>query len=74
MNFLLQFVVIYFYLISENKVFSWGKNEFGKLGHGDTKDRNTPTQVNFFDGKKMIQISCGYCHCLALEGDQNQVN
>jgi alpha-tubulin suppressor-like RCC1 family protein len=38
--------------------------EFGKLGHGDTKERNIPTQVDFFDGKKIIQIVCGYNHCL----------
>jgi alpha-tubulin suppressor-like RCC1 family protein len=60
-----------FISLQENKVFSWGKNEYGQLGHGDTKDRNIPTKFDFFDGKKIIQISCGYFHCLALEGYLN---
>jgi hypothetical protein len=61
--------ILNFLSLQENKVFSWGKNEFGNLAHGDTKDRNIPTQVDFFDGKKIIQIVCGNNHCLALEGN-----
>jgi alpha-tubulin suppressor-like RCC1 family protein len=56
----------------ENKVFSWGRNSYyGLFGHGDTNDRFIPTQVDFFDGKKIIQIACGNNHCLALEGNLN---
>jgi alpha-tubulin suppressor-like RCC1 family protein len=70
MDFRLQFVVNFNLLnVEANNVFSWGKNNFGQLGHGDTKNRNTPTKVDFFDGKKILQISCGEYHCLALEGN-----
>jgi alpha-tubulin suppressor-like RCC1 family protein len=60
--FVAQFVV---FQISFNcKKTKYSVGEFGKLGHGDTKERNIPTQVDFFDGKKIIQIVCGYNHCL----------
>ncbi len=29
---------------SEGKVFSWGKNNCGELGHGDLENRNYPTE------------------------------
>jgi alpha-tubulin suppressor-like RCC1 family protein len=64
----LEFVVFHSLFNLENNVFSWGENYFGQLGHGDKNNRNTPTKVDFFDGMKITQISCGYFHCLALEG------
>jgi alpha-tubulin suppressor-like RCC1 family protein len=69
MVFPLQFVVNFNPLnIEANNVFSWGKNNFGQLGHGDTKLRNIPTKVDFFDKQNILQIACGDNHCLALEG------
>jgi alpha-tubulin suppressor-like RCC1 family protein len=65
--------ISHFIYLQVNKVFSWGINEFGQLGHGDTKERNIPTKVDFFDGKEIIQIACGYNHCLALEGNFNSI-
>jgi alpha-tubulin suppressor-like RCC1 family protein len=53
---------------SDKKVFSWGLNNRGQLGHGNTNNKNTPTKVDFFDGKNILQISTGFQHCLALEG------
>ena len=29
----------------KGRLFSWGHNEYGQLGHGDRKDRWEPTQV-----------------------------
>jgi alpha-tubulin suppressor-like RCC1 family protein len=57
------------FAICGTNVFSWGKNDVGQLGLGDTNNRNIPTKVDFFDGKNIIQISCGYLHCIALEGE-----
>jgi hypothetical protein len=53
---------------SDKKVFSWGVNDEGQLGHGDKNNKNTPTKVDFFNGKNILQISSGFKHCLALEG------
>jgi alpha-tubulin suppressor-like RCC1 family protein len=55
-------------LFLENNVYSWGKNDSGQLGHGDQKNRSTPTKIDFFDGMKIVQISCGDSHCIALQG------
>ena len=45
-------------------LYSFGKNQFGQLGHGDNKQRTYPTPVKFFlDLKKKVdQISCGFKH------------
>ncbi|MCL2746506.1 MAG: hypothetical protein FWE48_05415, partial [Coriobacteriia bacterium] len=34
-----------FAINSSNELFSWGTNQHGQLGHGDTNQRNSPTRV-----------------------------
>ena len=45
-------------------LYSFGSNQFGQLGQGDTEPRTYPTVVQFFlDMKKKVdQISCGFKH------------
>ena len=45
-------------------LYSFGSNQFGQLGHGDTVQRTYPTVVQFFLNmkKKVDQISCGFKH------------
>ncbi|XP_053175956.1 uncharacterized protein LOC128359488 [Scomber japonicus] len=50
-------------------VFSWGRNDCGQLGLGDTTDRHTPTPVHSLDMKKTIHISCGKDHTAILTKD-----
>ncbi|XP_044213215.1 probable E3 ubiquitin-protein ligase HERC4 isoform X1 [Thunnus albacares] len=50
-------------------VFSWGRNNCGQLGLGDTTDRHTPTPVHSLDMKKTIHISCGKDHTAVLTKD-----
>uniref|UniRef100_A0A8C9NN57 E3 ISG15--protein ligase HERC5-like n=1 Tax=Serinus canaria TaxID=9135 RepID=A0A8C9NN57_SERCA len=47
-------------------VFSWGKNSFGQLGLGDTKDRDCPTYVGALEHWKTVFISCGADHTAVL--------
>ncbi|NWY99302.1 HERC5 ligase, partial [Loxia curvirostra] len=47
-------------------VFSWGKNSFGQLGLGDTKDRDCPTYVGALEHWKTVFISCGADHSAVL--------
>uniref|UniRef100_A0A3Q3MMS6 Uncharacterized protein n=1 Tax=Mastacembelus armatus TaxID=205130 RepID=A0A3Q3MMS6_9TELE len=47
-------------------VFSWGRNDCGQLGLGDTTDRNTPTHVDYLNMKKTIHVSCGKDHTTIL--------
>ena len=51
-------------LSTSGLLYSFGSNQFGQLGHGDTEPRTYPTVVQFFlDMKKRVdQISCGFKH------------
>ena len=49
--------LIWFLLLENGEVYSWGHNYCGQLGHGDTEDRNTPTLISFFKGMKVVDIS-----------------
>ena len=51
-------------LTTAGTLYSFGSNQFGQLGHGDTNPRTYPTLVQFFMDKKfkVHQISCGYKH------------
>ncbi|CAA6668127.1 unnamed protein product [Spirodela intermedia] len=46
-------------LVGESEVFTWGKGANGRLGHGDTEDRTTPTLVEALKDKHIKSISCG---------------
>lgn len=49
------------------QLFTWGSNSFGQLGH-ETFDSYLPVPklVKFLATKHVVQIACGYHHCLAL--------
>ena len=51
-------------LTQSGVLYSFGSNQFGQLGHGDTEPRTYPVVVQFFlDMKKKVdQISCGFKH------------
>ena len=51
-------------LTKSGVLYSFGTNQFGQLGHGDTEKRKYPIPVKFFlDMKKKVdQISCGFKH------------
>ncbi|KAL9674843.1 hypothetical protein QQ045_003042 [Rhodiola kirilowii] len=46
-------------LTSRTEVYTWGKGANGRLGHGDTDDRNSPTLVDALKDKQVKSISCG---------------
>ncbi|XP_075998043.1 putative E3 ubiquitin-protein ligase HERC3 [Genypterus blacodes] len=58
-----------FALSVSGNVFSWGRNNCGQLGLGDTTDRQTPTAVHSLNMKKTIAISCGKDHTTILTKD-----
>eukprot|EP00966_Prymnesium_polylepis_P031534 733564-Prymnesium_polylepis.1 len=49
---------------SNGEVFSWGRNDAGQLGHGDTKLRCTPTRVAALDGKGVVTAATGKAHTI----------
>ena len=54
--------------IEDGKIYSCGNNWYGQLGFGDTKDRSTFEEVTLLKNEKIISISCGGEHCIALTG------
>ncbi|CAM8947795.1 unnamed protein product [Rhodiola kirilowii] len=64
-------------LTSDGKLFGWGWNKFGQVGVGDNVDHCSPVQLKFpneqacIHCKKVIQISCGWRHTLAVTDRQN---
>ena len=46
-------------LTFRGEVYTWGKGANGRLGHGDTEDRKTPTLVEALKDRTVKQISCG---------------
>ncbi len=53
-------------LTSNGEVYAWGNNRWGQVGNGCNKDQLTPIKVMGFNNEKVIMISCGGRHSLAL--------
>ena len=54
-------------------VWTWGNGENGRLGHGDTENRLVPTMIApaAFSNVRIIAISAGSRHSMALDADGN---
>ncbi|KAK8955810.1 Ultraviolet-B receptor UVR8 [Platanthera guangdongensis] len=46
-------------LTSRSEVYSWGRGDNGRLGHGDRDDRKTPAVVEALRDRHVRSISCG---------------
>ncbi|CAA0805850.1 Regulator of chromosome condensation (RCC1) family with FYVE zinc finger domain [Striga hermonthica] len=46
-------------LTSRTEVYTWGKGANGRLGHGDTDDRSSPTLVEALKDKQVKSVACG---------------
>jgi alpha-tubulin suppressor-like RCC1 family protein len=57
----------------EGELWTWGSSDFGKLGHGELNDETTPRLAQAMDGKRVIQVACGFSHTLCLVGGTNDV-
>ncbi|CAH1412420.1 unnamed protein product [Lactuca virosa] len=53
-------------LTSRSEVFTWGKGENGRLGHGDIEDRNTPTLVESFKDRIVKSVACGASYTASI--------
>ncbi|KAM7529011.1 hypothetical protein LguiB_032421 [Lonicera macranthoides] len=58
-------------LSSEGKLYGWGWNKFGQVGVGDNVDHCSPMEVKFPQEQKVVQISCGWRHTLAVTERNN---
>jgi len=53
-------------------LYSWGRNESGELGHGDTQRLDVPKVVESLRNKVVVKAACGRQHTLVLT-QQGQV-
>lgn len=62
-------------LTEDGKVYSWGRGDYGQLGHGNTENVTEPKSIEVFENlpsdNRVIQISCGDNHSIAVteQGD-----
>jgi alpha-tubulin suppressor-like RCC1 family protein len=54
-------------LTFNGEVYAWGYNAYGQIGNESSRDfQFIPTKLNGFDSEKVVMISCGYRHSMAL--------
>ena len=56
-------------LTANGAVWSWGSGGLGKLGHGDQQNQPLPKKIEAFATQRVIAVSAGGCHSLALTAD-----
>jgi hypothetical protein len=53
-------------LTNDGAVYAWGRNDSGQIGDGSNRDQYLPIRVHGFNNEKVIMISCGSHHSMAL--------
>jgi len=53
-------------ITADGAVWSWGNGLFGRLGHGDEQNQLLPKKVEALAGQRVVAVSAGYQHSLAL--------
>ena len=53
-------------ICTEGTIYSWGKNDYGQLGHGDRHSRHFPKQIMALAKKICIKAAAGGQHSLVL--------
>lgn len=53
-------------LSKSGEVWTWGKGDYYRLGHGSDQHVRKPTPIQGLRGKKVIHVAVGALHCLAV--------
>ena len=56
-------------LTADGTAWSWGSGGNGRLGHGGRQRRLLPKKVEAFAGQRVVAVSAGYDHSLAITAD-----
>jgi hypothetical protein len=48
------------------EVYAWGRNYCGQIGNGCNSDQLIPIKVKGFNNERVVMISCGWSHSMAL--------
>ena len=41
------------------ELYTWGRGNYGRLGHGSSEDQSVPTVISALKGQKVIDCACG---------------
>jgi len=56
-------------LTADGAVSSWGFGGGGRLGHGDEQTQLLPKKVEAFAGQRVVAVSAGHSHSIAITAD-----
>ena len=45
-----------------DEAYSFGRNDSGQLGHGDTADKKFPQSIDTLKGRRLVSLGCGQYH------------
>ena len=54
---------------ADGAVYGWGNGGHGRLGHGDQQDQLLPKKIEAFAGQRVVAVSAGVHHILAITSD-----
>src|SRR5215813_1360112 len=54
-------------ITEDGSVFSWGRGNYGQLGHGNISDFSVPTKISTLSN--VVSIACGCYHSMAITGN-----
>ncbi|XP_042876756.1 E3 ubiquitin-protein ligase HERC2-like isoform X6 [Penaeus japonicus] len=46
-------------ITAEGELYTWGRGNYGRLGHGSSDDHSTPTLVSALKGERVLDVACG---------------
>ena len=46
-------------ITSSGELYTWGRGSYGRLGHGNSEDQNTPLIVSSLKSERVIDVACG---------------
>ncbi|XP_054644739.1 E3 ubiquitin-protein ligase HERC2 isoform X2 [Dunckerocampus dactyliophorus] len=44
---------------ADGELYTWGRGNYGRLGHGSSEDQTTPVLVTALKGLKVVDVACG---------------
>ena len=57
------------YIVASGEVFTWGSGSYGRLGHGNLRDRFSPLMIGgVLRGVGITFVACHEFHSLAVAG------
>ena len=46
-------------ITNSGELYTWGRGNYGRLGHGNSEDQNVPMYVTALKGERVVDVACG---------------